>query len=349
MWTIFRWSLAWVSLAAPILLCGRVSGQSGAGDGDARNIGVTSPVLVHKVEPKYSEEGTAAHIQGHVVFQIVVDERGKATQITVLSPLGFGLDERAREAIEQWEFKPAMKDGKPVKVFATVNVGFAFPGKARDEKAEDRRTRYNLAIHSLDKDETQQAKATRAIEDLAGEGYPPAMYLMAVWLEEGKRVPRDLDKSLALMTQTAKENYGPALFEIGRRYCDGRGLPADPQKGLKTIHEAAELGSTLAQFDLGARYEAGDGVVQDDGRARRYFRLCAAAGQVACQFRLAQSILAVSARTDRGFVEAMAWLELASAKGFAPAVRFVAKEQPNLTPRQIAGIENLKTLLAPNP
>ena len=38
--------------------------------------------------------------------------------------LGLGLDEKAIEAVSQWEFRPGMKDGKPVTVAATVEVNF---------------------------------------------------------------------------------------------------------------------------------------------------------------------------------------------------------------------------------
>ena len=87
--------------------------------------GVTPPQIIHKVEPKYTGEATAAHIQGDVVVQLVVDEHGVPTKIAVLSPLGFGLDERALAAIETWRFRPGVKDNKPVAVAATIEVSFS--------------------------------------------------------------------------------------------------------------------------------------------------------------------------------------------------------------------------------
>ncbi len=38
--------------------------------------------------------------------------------------LGFGLDARAIDAVKQWRFQPAMKDGQPVNVQIGVEVGF---------------------------------------------------------------------------------------------------------------------------------------------------------------------------------------------------------------------------------
>jgi protein TonB len=38
--------------------------------------------------------------------------------------VGMGLDEKAVEAVRQYKFKPATRDGKPVKVDLYVDVNF---------------------------------------------------------------------------------------------------------------------------------------------------------------------------------------------------------------------------------
>jgi hypothetical protein len=42
----------------------------------------------------------------------------------VLRGVGYGLDEKALEAVAQWKFRPGAKDGKPVTVAATIEVNF---------------------------------------------------------------------------------------------------------------------------------------------------------------------------------------------------------------------------------
>ena len=86
--------------------------------------GVTKPELIHKVEPEYSEEARKAKWQGTVELKVVVDEHGRVREVQVTHPLGLGLDQKAIEAVQQWLFKPGMKDGKPVAVIATVAVAF---------------------------------------------------------------------------------------------------------------------------------------------------------------------------------------------------------------------------------
>lgn len=86
--------------------------------------GVSSPVIVKKIEPEYSEEARNAKRQGTVQLIVTIDETGHARDIKVEKSLGFGLDEKALEAVGTWLFKPAMKDGKPVAVYATIEVTF---------------------------------------------------------------------------------------------------------------------------------------------------------------------------------------------------------------------------------
>ena len=106
---------------------------SGVGPGSGGGIGggvfrigggVTSPRLLYKVEPEYSEEARKAKYQGTVMLAVEVWEDGLAHNIRVLRSLGLGLDEKAVEAVKQWKFSPGKKDGKPVRVAAQIQVSF---------------------------------------------------------------------------------------------------------------------------------------------------------------------------------------------------------------------------------
>ena len=101
-------------------------GSGGGFGGGAYHIGggVSQPSVISKVEPEYSEEARKAKWQGQVILQLVVDEHGHAQNVKVLRALGLGLDQKAIEAVEKWVFKPGMKDGKPVPVYATIQIDF---------------------------------------------------------------------------------------------------------------------------------------------------------------------------------------------------------------------------------
>lgn len=85
---------------------------------------VAPPSLIHKVEPAYSEEARAAKFQGTVVVSVEISADGVPQRLRVLRGLGLGLDEKALDAIAQWRFKPATKQGQPVAVAATIEVNF---------------------------------------------------------------------------------------------------------------------------------------------------------------------------------------------------------------------------------
>ena len=52
---------------------------------------------------------------------LIVDQYGHPQNLKVARSLGMGLDQKAIEAVRQWKFEPAMKDGRPVAV--QINVG----------------------------------------------------------------------------------------------------------------------------------------------------------------------------------------------------------------------------------
>jgi TonB family protein len=85
---------------------------------------VTPPVAIDHPDPEYSKEARHEKYQGTCVLWLVVGADGRPHDIKVRRTLGLGLDEKAVEAVKQWRFKPAMKDGKPVAVEISVQVDF---------------------------------------------------------------------------------------------------------------------------------------------------------------------------------------------------------------------------------
>ena len=101
-------------------------GSKGGMGGDVYQVGgsVRAPVLTYSVDPEFSEEARKAKFSGNVQVALVVDESGRPKNIRVERGVGMGLDEKAVEAVRQYKFKPAMKDGKPVPVELYIEVNF---------------------------------------------------------------------------------------------------------------------------------------------------------------------------------------------------------------------------------
>ena len=89
------------------------------GQSDARGVyrsggDVTTPVLVHRTTPGYTEQARTAKYQGTVLLSVEIDPTGTPTNIKVERGLGLGLNEKAIESVKQWTFKPGQKDGTAV-------------------------------------------------------------------------------------------------------------------------------------------------------------------------------------------------------------------------------------------
>ena len=84
----------------------------------------TRPILVTRVKPDYTRAAQMAGLEGDVVLEAVIDERGRVTDLQVLRGLDPGLDQAAVDAVRRWRFKPSLRNGKPVKVFYILTVHF---------------------------------------------------------------------------------------------------------------------------------------------------------------------------------------------------------------------------------
>ena len=101
-------------------------GHGGGYGGGAYRVGggVSAPRAIYAPDPEYSEEARKAKYQGTVLLWLVVGPDGRSRDVRVQRSLGMGLDEQAVEAVRQWRFAPALKDGHPVPVQIYVEVNF---------------------------------------------------------------------------------------------------------------------------------------------------------------------------------------------------------------------------------
>jgi TonB family protein len=86
--------------------------------------GVTPPQVVYRSDPAFpANEPNLAH-GGAVVLDAIIPEDGMPRVIRVIRSLNWQFDEIAINALKQWRFSPAMKEGNPVKVRMNVAVEF---------------------------------------------------------------------------------------------------------------------------------------------------------------------------------------------------------------------------------
>jgi len=86
--------------------------------------GVSSPSVISQVQPEYSQEAREAEYEGIVVLEAIIHSDGSTEIVRVVRSLGFGLDQKAIEALQQWKFRPAMRGGEAVAVSLNIEVNF---------------------------------------------------------------------------------------------------------------------------------------------------------------------------------------------------------------------------------
>ena len=83
------------------------------------------PVPLRPIKPKYPEIAQEAGIEGTVVVQVFVDERGRVKETVILKGIpNTGLDEAATQAIRLVRFKPAKQRERAVGVWISIPVNF---------------------------------------------------------------------------------------------------------------------------------------------------------------------------------------------------------------------------------
>ncbi|MFZ0539206.1 MAG: energy transducer TonB [Candidatus Sulfotelmatobacter sp.] len=85
--------------------------------------GVTTGLLIQKVEPTYPTIAKAARIQGNVVLRAIINKEGVIQDLQLVSghPM---LVPAAIEAVKHWRYRPYLLNGQPVEVETTVTVIF---------------------------------------------------------------------------------------------------------------------------------------------------------------------------------------------------------------------------------
>jgi TonB family protein len=92
--------------------------------------------LVSAIDPPSNEFAQKNGVAGMAMYHVVVGADGKAHEIAVGRPIGFGLDENAVKSIQQAKFDPAMKGGQPVPVVLDLLVQFRIYSKLTAEPSK---------------------------------------------------------------------------------------------------------------------------------------------------------------------------------------------------------------------
>ena len=91
--------------------------------------GVIPPVAERASPPVYPPIALRQRVEGVVELNVFVDEKGNVIDVQIVQGVGgrAGLNEAALESVKKRRYRPATKEGVPVKVWMSVRVRFELP------------------------------------------------------------------------------------------------------------------------------------------------------------------------------------------------------------------------------
>ena len=88
---------------------------------------VSAPGPLRKIDPKYPPTLINEHVEGEVVLYAVIRRDGSVDSIQLVRGIDEQLDANAMNALSQWKFRPATKQGIPIELEAIVHIPFHAP------------------------------------------------------------------------------------------------------------------------------------------------------------------------------------------------------------------------------
>ncbi len=95
-----------------------------------RDSGVTPPKVTSHVSAALSDEAMHQKRKGRIthfeaILSLVVNIDGEPEKVCLVQSAGYGLDAKAAEAVQQFRFAPATKDGRPVASRIQIQTEFS--------------------------------------------------------------------------------------------------------------------------------------------------------------------------------------------------------------------------------
>jgi TonB family protein len=86
----------------------------------------SQPIVIRRVDPLYPPYAQNLKVEGDIAVSALISEYGDVLQVNVVRGIqgNLGFERAAQNAVKQWKFKPAQKDGANVKVWKPITITF---------------------------------------------------------------------------------------------------------------------------------------------------------------------------------------------------------------------------------
>lgn len=88
------------------------------------------PKALFQPSPNYSARLRHDEVAGRVVVSFIVDSAGAVRELAIVQTTEPRLNRPTLEALKQWRFSPALRDGVPVSCRVVQGVTYSVGGKA---------------------------------------------------------------------------------------------------------------------------------------------------------------------------------------------------------------------------
>jgi protein TonB len=79
--------------------------------------------LIRRVEPQYPVIAKQLGVQGAVILKAIISRDGNIERVEVASGQTL-LARAARDAVQQWKYRPYLLNGEPIEVETEITVNF---------------------------------------------------------------------------------------------------------------------------------------------------------------------------------------------------------------------------------
>lgn len=114
---------SWVIRFAELNHASNASGRPNNYDANSAT-DLSQPAATRKVDPAYPLQLMRENVAGTVILYAIIRTDGTVSSVRVLRGVDDRLDRFASQAVAQWQFQPATKNGTPVDVEATFQIPF---------------------------------------------------------------------------------------------------------------------------------------------------------------------------------------------------------------------------------
>jgi TonB family protein len=90
---------------------------------------LNGPSPLRKSDPKYPPTLVNEHVEGEVILYAVIRADGSVDSVELVRGIDQQLDANAMQALSQWKFRPASREGTPVELEAIVHIPFHAPAE----------------------------------------------------------------------------------------------------------------------------------------------------------------------------------------------------------------------------